>query len=132
MVEGPVVEVALDSLPAVRWESYAVRAGWDPRESGPAYAGYVVTPRLVQAWREYPEARRPHAHARRHLAGLTGVGPSDRRQARRRHEPVTPMTTASTSDPRWRSPGESDCTKTSLPASRTSMACARVTGPWLK
>ncbi|CAN7273726.1 pyridoxamine 5'-phosphate oxidase family protein [Knoellia sp. LjRoot47] len=55
MVEGPVVEVALDSLPAVRWESYAVRAGWDPRESGPAYAGYVVTPRLVQAWREYPE-----------------------------------------------------------------------------
>lgn len=55
MVEGSVEEVPLDTLPAERWESYAVRTGWDPRESGPAYAAYLVTPAVVQAWREYPE-----------------------------------------------------------------------------
>lgn len=55
MVDGSVVEVALDSLPAARWESYAVRTGWDPRDSGPSYAGYVVTPTAIRAWREHNE-----------------------------------------------------------------------------
>lgn len=38
-----------------RWEAYAARTGWDPREAGPGYAAYVVTPVTIQAWREYPE-----------------------------------------------------------------------------
>lgn len=55
MVDGSVVEVPLSAVPSDRWEAYAARTGWDPREAGPEYAAYVVTPVTVQAWREYPE-----------------------------------------------------------------------------
>ncbi|KGN37785.1 pyridoxamine 5'-phosphate oxidase family protein [Knoellia subterranea] len=55
MIDGSVVEAPLDSLPEERWDAYAVRTGWDPRAAGPDYAAYVVTPTVIQAWREYPE-----------------------------------------------------------------------------
>ena len=52
MVDGSVVEVPLSSVPSARWEAYAVRTGWDPREAAPAYAAYIVTPSAIQAWWE--------------------------------------------------------------------------------
>lgn len=55
IVDGSVQEVPLADVPSARWEAYAVRTGWDPREAGPSYAAYVVTPVTIQAWREYPE-----------------------------------------------------------------------------
>lgn len=55
VIDGSVMEVALGLVGAERWESYAVRTGWDPRGSGPSYAAYLVTPRVIQAWREADE-----------------------------------------------------------------------------
>lgn len=55
MIDGSVAEVPLSDVPADRWDAYTVRTGWDPRASGPAYAAYVVTPTVIQAWRESHE-----------------------------------------------------------------------------
>ena len=55
MVDGSVAEVPLSDVPSARWGAYAVSTGWDPREAGPDYAAYVVTPLIIQAWRELPE-----------------------------------------------------------------------------
>ncbi|MEO7268490.1 MAG: pyridoxamine 5'-phosphate oxidase family protein [Knoellia sp.] len=55
MVDGSVVELPLSDVPSARWDAYAARTGWDPREAGPDYAAYAVNPVTIQAWREHPE-----------------------------------------------------------------------------
>lgn len=55
MVDGSVREVPLSDVASSRWEAYAARTGWDPRDEDADYAAYVVRPVSIQAWREYAE-----------------------------------------------------------------------------
>lgn len=55
LVEATATEHALDEVAQDRWEAYAERTGWDPRESGPGYAAYLLRPVRIQAWREVEE-----------------------------------------------------------------------------
>ncbi len=55
MVDVTAEELEMDAVPAERWERYAAHVEWDPRDEGPGYAAYVLTPVRVQAWRESNE-----------------------------------------------------------------------------
>ncbi|AZM57419.1 pyridoxamine 5'-phosphate oxidase [Streptomyces sp. WAC 01529] len=55
MIEGDVEVLAMDALPRQLGDRFAARSGFDPRESGPQYRWFRVTPRRVQAWREVNE-----------------------------------------------------------------------------
>ncbi|MFJ9457753.1 pyridoxamine 5'-phosphate oxidase family protein [Kitasatospora sp. NPDC101447] len=55
VVEGTVEVLAMDALPRERGDRFAARTGFDPRGLGTAYRWFLVTPRLVQAWREADE-----------------------------------------------------------------------------
>jgi hypothetical protein len=54
---GTAREMTSGELPAGVGESFAAKGGWDPRESGPAYAYYAVRPWWVQTWRTVEELR---------------------------------------------------------------------------
>ena len=55
MIEGGVEVLDLDALSREAGDKFAARAGFDPRESGPSYRWFRITPRRVQAWREVNE-----------------------------------------------------------------------------
>jgi hypothetical protein len=55
MIEGDVEVHDLDALSREAGDRFAARAGFDPRESGPSYRWFRITPRRVQAWREVEE-----------------------------------------------------------------------------
>ncbi len=54
IIEGEVDVLAMDALASARGDSFAARAGFDPRPL-PTYRWFRVRPRLVQAWREVDE-----------------------------------------------------------------------------
>jgi hypothetical protein len=55
MIEGSVEVLAIDALPPGPGDRFAVRTGFDPRTSGPAYRWFRISPTRVQAWREVNE-----------------------------------------------------------------------------
>ncbi|MBW5423875.1 pyridoxamine 5'-phosphate oxidase family protein [Streptomyces sp. BG9H] len=55
MIEGEAEVLAMDALPRQLGDRFAARTGFDPREPGPRYRWFRVTPRRVQAWREVNE-----------------------------------------------------------------------------
>lgn len=57
MVDATARELPMADVPAARWAAYEARVGWDPRESGPPYVAYLLTPVTMQAWRESNELK---------------------------------------------------------------------------
>jgi hypothetical protein len=55
MIDGDVEVLPIAALPAEQGDHFAARAGFDPRESGPSYRWFRITPRRIQAWREVDE-----------------------------------------------------------------------------
>jgi hypothetical protein len=55
LIEGEVEVLPIDALPAEQGDHFAARAGFDPRQSGPSYRWFRITPRRIQAWREVDE-----------------------------------------------------------------------------
>ena len=55
MIDGVVEILAIDALPPEQGDRFAARAGFDPRQSGPSYGWFRITPRRIQAWREVDE-----------------------------------------------------------------------------
>jgi hypothetical protein len=55
LIEGDVQVLPIDALPARQGDHFAERAGFDPRQSGPSYRWFRITPRRIQAWREVDE-----------------------------------------------------------------------------
>ncbi len=55
MIDGDVEVLAIDALPAEQADRFAARAGFDPRQAGPAYRWFRLAPRRIQAWREVNE-----------------------------------------------------------------------------
>ena len=55
LIDGDVDVLPMDALPAEQADHFAVRAGFDPRQSGPSYRWFRITPRRIQAWREVDE-----------------------------------------------------------------------------
>lgn len=57
MVDGDVEVVATADLDPAEAERFAVRTGFDPRETSSPYLFFRVVPSRVQAWREEDELR---------------------------------------------------------------------------
>jgi hypothetical protein len=55
LIEGDVDVLPIDVLAAEQADRFAARAGFDPRQSGPSYRWFRITPRRIQAWREVDE-----------------------------------------------------------------------------
>ena len=55
MIDGSVEVLEIDALSAEQGDHFAARAGFDPRQSGPSYRWFQITPRRIQAWREVEE-----------------------------------------------------------------------------
>lgn len=55
LIDASARELPMAEVPEERWAAFEARVGWDPREDGPAYAAYLLTPVTVQAWRESNE-----------------------------------------------------------------------------
>jgi hypothetical protein len=55
MIDGDVEVLPIDALSAEQGDHFAARAGFDPRQSGPSYRWFRITPRRIQAWREVDE-----------------------------------------------------------------------------
>ena len=55
LIDGDVEILPMEALPAEQGDNFAARAGFDPRQSGPSYRWFRITPRRVQAWREVDE-----------------------------------------------------------------------------
>ena len=50
LVHGTARMLTHEELPAEVGDAFAAKDGWDPRESGPSYVFFRVTPQLIQAW----------------------------------------------------------------------------------
>ena len=55
MIEGDVVVLDIGELPQERGDSFAARAGFDPRALDRSYRWFRIHPRRIQAWREVDE-----------------------------------------------------------------------------
>jgi hypothetical protein len=55
ILEGEVEVLELDALPRERGDSFAARAGFDPRALATPYRWFRIFPRRIQAWREENE-----------------------------------------------------------------------------
>ena len=55
MIEGAVEVLGIDALPPELGDRFALRTGFDPRASGPAYRWFRIIPKRIQAWREVNE-----------------------------------------------------------------------------
>jgi hypothetical protein len=55
MIEGDVEVLEIDALPTEQGDRFAARSGFDPREEGPSFRWFRITPRRIQAWREVNE-----------------------------------------------------------------------------
>lgn len=55
MIEGTVVTLEMDALPADLGDRFAARTGFDPRTLDTRYLWFRVTPVRIDAWREADE-----------------------------------------------------------------------------
>ena len=55
MIEGDVDVLDIGALPQKRGDSFAARAGFDPRALDTSYRWFRIHPRRIQAWREVDE-----------------------------------------------------------------------------
>ena len=53
--EGDVDVLDIGALPQKRGDSFAARAGFDPRALDTSYRWFRIHPRRIQAWREVDE-----------------------------------------------------------------------------
>jgi hypothetical protein len=54
-MHGTARMLTRDELPTSVADAFTAKDGWDPRESGPSYVWFQVTPTIVQAWGTVPE-----------------------------------------------------------------------------
>ena len=55
LVQGTVRSIAADAIDPLLGDTFAAKAGFDPRRQSGSYAYFVLTPLSVQAWREEDE-----------------------------------------------------------------------------
>lgn len=55
LIEGTVETISEDEIESTVADRFATKAGFDPRQSGPEYGYYRITPVRIQAWHEEPE-----------------------------------------------------------------------------
>ena len=55
LIDGDVEILPMEALPTEQGDHFAARAGFDPRQSGPSYRWFRISPRRIQAWREVDE-----------------------------------------------------------------------------
>ncbi|WP_327695215.1 pyridoxamine 5'-phosphate oxidase family protein [Streptomyces sp. NBC_00459] len=55
LMHGTARTLTHEELPAGVGDAFTAKDGWDPRESGPSYVWFQVTPEVVKAWGTVPE-----------------------------------------------------------------------------
>jgi general stress protein 26 len=55
LMHGTARRLTSEELPASVGDAFTAKDGWDPRESGPSYVWFQITPEVIQAWGTVPE-----------------------------------------------------------------------------